>query len=415
MVGSAFDLSATFYNPGALALAEDPRFTFSLDALEISQVRIPNGAGPGLDFRSRNLEFAPSFVSGLLGSGTGKQRIAFAILTRQDLRFRLGARRDITSTPTGRSFTGSARIDQNAKEYWAGGTWSTKLNDRVGFGVSTFLALRSQRTFTQVIADLVEPNGDGSSVQLTDEYRYNHLRVLWKLGVSYRPTDTLSLGVTVTTPGAGLFGDGKSDVQSAIINLDLDGDGQSQSELASGLQRNLNVSYNSPLSIALGMRYQRRDTTLHFTTEWFDSVDPFTVMSPDPVESRPSGESFSTILNHSLRSITNAGLGVEHRFSKKFTAYGAVMRDASAAVRDPELNHSFATWNLTHLTAGIRVGEPDRAWTLGFGYAWGDDSRTSLIDLSERGPLPGIEETPATVEAFFARWKIIFGFQLGTK
>jgi hypothetical protein len=138
-------------------------------------------------------------------------------------------------------------------------------------------------------------------------------------------------------------------------------------------------------------------------------------MSPDPIESRPSGESFEIILNHSLRSITNVGLGVEHSFSDTLTAYGALMRDASAAVRDPDLNHSFATWNLTHLTAGVRVGEPERAWTLGFGYAWGDDSRANLIDLSDRGHLPGIEETPNTVEAFYARWKIIFGFELGTK
>jgi hypothetical protein len=78
------------------------------------------------------------------------------------------------------------------------------------------------------------------------------------------------------------------------------------------------------------------------------------------------------------------------------------------------VNHSFATWNLTHLTAGVRVGEPERAWTLGFGYAWGDDRRTNLIDLSDRGPLPGIDETPSMAEMYFARWKIIFGFELGT-
>ena len=56
VVGSAYDLSATFYNLGALALAVDPRFTFSLDALEIWQIRMPDGAGEDLDFRSRGLE-----------------------------------------------------------------------------------------------------------------------------------------------------------------------------------------------------------------------------------------------------------------------------------------------------------------------------------------------------------------------
>jgi hypothetical protein len=415
VVGSAYDLSATFYNPGDLALAEDPRFTFSLDALEISLIRIPNGAGPGLDFQSKGLEFSPSFVSGLIGSGK-RRRIAFAVLTRQDLRFRMGARRDFTNTSTGRTFSGAARLDQDAKEYWAGGTWSTLLRDRIGFGISQFFAQRSQKTFNQLTADIATADEAGSSAQITDEYSYRHLRTLWKIGVSYRRSEHLSLGAAMTTPSLGLFGTGKVDVQAAAIGVDLDGDTLPESELLGRLQKDLKASYKSPLSVALGLRYLWRKTAIHLTAEWFDSVDPFDVMEAEPIESRPTGDFvFDPTVTHSLRSIFNFGAGIQHRFSERVTAYGAVMKDASAAIRDPELNHSFATWNLVHLTAGVRVGEPERAWTIGIGYAFGDDSYARLIDLSESGPVPGLDETPNQVEAFFSRWKIIFGFKLGSK
>lgn len=413
VVGSAYDLSATFYNPGALALAVDPRFTFSLDALEIWQIRIPDGAGEDLDFRSRGLEFAPSFVSGQIGSGE-TNRYAFAFLTRQDLTLRFSARRD-ANNDGGAASTAGVRVDQTAREYWAGGTWSRRVRKTLGFGVSQFFALRGQRTFTQLTAGVAAPDNPGSSILQSDEFRYSHLRVLWKLGLSYRPSDALSLGASLTTPGVGLFGDGKVDVQRSITGVDLDGDGSPDSAIASRLQRNIGTSYKSPMSVAFGLRYRFADTAIHVSGEWFDSVDPYTVIEAEPVVIRPTGGAFDPSVNHSARAIVNFGVGVEQRLSSKMTVYGSWMRDASSAVSDPELNHAFATWDFSHLTAGVRVGEGTRSWTFGFGYAFGDDELVRLVDLSESDGRPPVGDPPDSVSVFSSRWKIIFGFNLGTE
>ena len=49
VIGSVSDVSATFYNPGALSLAEDLTFTIAADVFQIRSLTLENAAGEGVD------------------------------------------------------------------------------------------------------------------------------------------------------------------------------------------------------------------------------------------------------------------------------------------------------------------------------------------------------------------------------
>ena len=91
-VGGVNDLSSTFYNPGALALIDDPRFLISFDSLQISSLKVENGAGEGLDLTNTNIRSIPRIVAGDFNlDALGNDRLARlpattcgAFLSRQD-------------------------------------------------------------------------------------------------------------------------------------------------------------------------------------------------------------------------------------------------------------------------------------------------------------------------------------------
>jgi len=49
VIGSVDDVSATYYNPGALGLADDLAFAVSTNVFEYSGVRLEDGGGEGVD------------------------------------------------------------------------------------------------------------------------------------------------------------------------------------------------------------------------------------------------------------------------------------------------------------------------------------------------------------------------------
>jgi len=61
VVGSVRDLSATFYNPGALGLASDPKFILSLETLELTSITLPRAAGDTLNLAQSSLAAGPGF------------------------------------------------------------------------------------------------------------------------------------------------------------------------------------------------------------------------------------------------------------------------------------------------------------------------------------------------------------------
>jgi len=94
VIGGVPDLSATFYNPGALSLRNESSYLLSTESVQWEGVTTE--AQPGLevlDTSSSRFGAAPSLLAGVLPHWFGEDtRLAWSFLTRQKLEVRLGER-----------------------------------------------------------------------------------------------------------------------------------------------------------------------------------------------------------------------------------------------------------------------------------------------------------------------------------
>ena len=63
VIGSVSDLSATFYNPGAIALFPDVKFILSAQVYQLDNYRIVDGAAEGEDLEYSSIVPSPNFVA----------------------------------------------------------------------------------------------------------------------------------------------------------------------------------------------------------------------------------------------------------------------------------------------------------------------------------------------------------------
>lgn len=398
LVGGVSDLSAAFYNPAACALMDEPRFVLTLNSIELANIDVPGAAGEGLDFDQLVFDVVPAMVAGHVGSHDGaKNHFAVAFLSRHDSDFDLGYSDADVSSTSAAAEAGFGRFRQRLVEYWVGGTWSRRVGDRVSIGISPFLSYRAQRSRRSLTAE--ELSGDLSrAVFVGRETEYNHLRLLAKAGVAWRP-GAWELGATVTAPGVKIWGNGKS-----IFNATVAGEATAPI-LSASRQTGLDATYRAPWSVAGGATRRWTRTVVHTTVEWFSSVGAYDILEPEPAPVAGRPETISLVYRGEAKSIVNYGAGLERYLGDTVRLYAGAARNHSAYVAQRD---SFAAWDLTDATAGFTLDRGGKRVALGVGYAWG---RT---DIPQVITPPG-QETPApSREAKFSRWTISIGFSLSS-
>jgi hypothetical protein len=396
IVGGVHDLSAAYYNPGALALLDQPRFVINLTSVELASIDVPDAAGNNLDFDQMVFDLVPAMVAFKIGgSPDDDDQFAVALLSRHDSDWDLGySSFDVTASPTGS--TGFGRYRQRLLEYWVGGTWSHRLGDRLSIGLSPFIAYRAQRSRSALaLGELA--GGQVDSIFVAKENEYNHVRVLAKAGLAWRP-GRWELGATVTAPGFKVWSDGKSVWSASVAGI------ESAPILSASRQDALQSTYHAPWSVAGGATWRSDGTAVHSSVEWFSSVDAYDILELEPA---PVGGSATTIpltFRGEAASVFNYGLGLEQRLGERVVLYGGVARNQSAHV--PERD-TFAAWDLTDVTAGFTLDAGRAKIAFGAGYAWGSDEVAQVI-----AP-PG--DTPATRPADFSRWTFSLGASFGAR
>jgi len=105
--------------------------------------------------------------------------------------------------------------------------------------------------------------------------------LLWKIGLAF-DFSRLNLGVTVTTPGINLFGDGSVASNQTVVGQDVDGDGTEELQVINDFQDDLSSHFNSPLSIAVGASYRWGSRIFYASAEWFNKVNQFDVLETEP-------------------------------------------------------------------------------------------------------------------------------------
>ncbi len=411
VVGSAVDLSATYYNPGSLAFIIDPSNILTASVIGMETISVKDVEPDENAISSRRIGTEPSLFAGTLPVHWFGGQVAYSFLTRQKLDFRLTEREgaviglDEDQPADSLSLGGEIIFDQYASEYWGGLTWAKKANERFAYGATLYGVYRSQSRSTRQTVEAFGASGYGASLLDWSDFDYWNYRVLAKVGVSGQFGAT-TVGLAFTSGSATLFGSGTILINRVVVgDVDRDGIPDSHADVTYG--KELDSEYKSPVSIALGASHRFSDTSIHFTVEYFEHVDPYVVMETPAVGTSPGVTTHPAAVKDALKEVFNWGVGFERRFSEKTTAYISFITDRSANENAGTYDISVSTWDIYHINGGAAFSLLGTDLTVGGGFAWGSE------------PLPFTPDSQGTLrtttepsEVKYSRIKAILGISL---
>jgi len=408
VIGSARDLSAVYYNPGGLAIVDQPDalltgFVFELDNLKYSDVLVE-----GTEFSSTRFDAVAGLIAGQIPFGfLGETKLAYSYLTRHNLEYRFNGGGTIPGDSIPElegiaSASAAVSYETRLRETWGGLTWAAPLHERLGLGISTFVAIRSQRMRYGAELSTV---ADTSVASLLSQrsYDYYNWRLLWKVGFA-TSFDRWNVGATITTPSLRLFGSGDIQYQDIAILPDLE-------SVTTGFQDDIPSRYTSSWAIGAGGEYVGDGWKAHVAAEWFDSMD-ITILDGQPFPSRTdSTRVVDPDITNVMRGLVNVALGFERKFSERTTGYLTGFTDFTGSVRGDLSVTTSTPWDLWTVGAGasFTVGRSD--FTVGLTYKFGgqDDLRGfDLIPDDQRDE----QLLTANTRGSFWRLGLVLGFNL---
>ncbi len=410
VVGSALDMSATFYNPGSIVFVENPSFILTASVFGMQTLKLIDQDPDADAVDTRSFGPLPSMLAGVLPMKWFGGRTAYSFLTRQQFNFRVAAREGIV---IGRdepgdtlSVGGEVILEQNMGEDWGGFSWAKGIGERAAIGATLYGVYRGQYTHQTQTVEALSSSGFGAAAIIENELDYYDVRTLAKLGV-YFDLGRGTVGASFTTPSASLFGSGSAVVNRSLIG-DADGDGTDDSRAEVAFGEELDTEYNSPMSVAVGGSYKFKRMTGHATVEYFDSVDEYTVVEAPMTDGGPGVTGVGVRYAGAATSVVNWGIGIEQGFGDEDSFYLSFITDQSSYQAVGGRRSALSTWDIKHLSGGVAFTIGGAELTLGGGFGWGQNKAVADVE-------PGTSILPQTVVpggVGYTRLKFIVGFAL---
>lgn len=407
VIGSVRELSATYYNPGAVALFNDPKLILSAKVYQYEAITVVNGAGENRDLDYSSISPAPTFVAfDIIIDTTGRNKLAFSLLTRQSMNFEFETRRiGIEDGSAATNFVaGGLSMKQKFDEIWGGLTFSHKLSEVVGIGATAYVAYRNQTYNLQTVIEDLDSINQISSLTAFRNLKFKNYRVLLKtgLGVNLNP---ITFGITLTTPSLSLLGNGSYGYNN-FINNPYD---PTKNVYESNYQDELKSTYQTSWSLGFGAAYWGKTLSVHFSAEWYDAVKKYEPITLDPLYSQSTSEYFTKEISQQLKSIINAGIGIDYKINDRFSIAGSFITDFSANDINAESNISMSRWDIYHISAGSYFNIGSSEITLGLSYSFGSDVIKQIADIGNPDTGTG-NKLNTTSDVKFTRIKVLFGF-----
>jgi hypothetical protein len=384
VIGSVGDMSATYYNPGALGYIEKPELLLSANVYEISTITVRDGGGDGFDLESNEFNPLPNMLAGAFRkSWLGKNKLAYSFLTRYrhntKIRGAATARTNVVDRwPGEEEFAGGLKLSSKSSELWAGLTWARGSGGWVGWGVTTYLSIRSFESEDWLFAEALSDSAQMALIYDATNYEGNVYSFLWKMGLGFN-FYPLTLGVTLTTPNVQVASQGRGTGNISHIGVDMDGDGTVEDGFVATVQEDVQANYDSPLSVGVGAGYYFKKLVIVASAEWFDAIESYDVLELEPFVSQETGELHTPQLKHQAKSVLNYGAGLEYR-GEKYGGYLSFSTDFSAI--EPESGIAVTGFDLYNVNGGTTIAFNRTKFMLGLGYTWGSETVDQLIDLN---------------------------------
>jgi len=415
VVGYPSDLSATFYNPGWIALDIDGSFLLTTEAVEVYSLKYHNGLGEGIDLESNRVDTSPSYLAGRFTTDpTRTWSWAYSYL--QKVKFSLdvrGVQFDPSLLPptNGDWFSGEALRKASSNEYWYGVSAARKVKPKIALGISPYVVYRSSDSRVQAAAQAMDPQSNFSQTYVADQHKFWNVRLLAKIGLAY-DHDDIKLGLTLTTPSLGVLGSGETLSQATLSGVDVTGDGAIDPPVnANNFQEGLSTTWQSPLSIAVGGTWKPDRTGIHTTIEWFNSVSQRKAMDPEPFTNQTTGQTMTTTIAYAAKRVFNYGIGFDHDFDNKMSAYLAFRSDYTSNPADGSNGLALSSWNLWHISGGASFQFLNMEFNTGVQYSWGSHDAARFINFNP-GEGESVVHDTGVFKMSYQRIKVLIGFNL---
>jgi len=165
--------------------------------------------------------------------------------------------------------------------------------------------------------------------------------------------------------------------------------------------------------VGIGAAYDWPTTSIHLAAEWFQKVNPYTVLETEPIAYPDSNATFTVEIADQRKSVINFGVGVEHEFKPHLSGYASFRTDFNAGVSNEKTRAPLAIWDIYHLAAGASFALAGSEFTLGAVYAFGNETTEHGIDLvpdedQEDGDDP--TDLPQELKARYRELTFVLGF-----
>jgi hypothetical protein len=381
VIGSVNDVSATFYNPGALSRAENLKLAVSTNVLESTRVSVVDGGGEGVDLGSSRTGLRPTMVGGTLTDSLGPGGVlSYSLLNRVKSDSELRA--SIVALPGEvpddfdvYSLAGVYRLETNINDTWAGLTYSVPLGARLGLGITVYGTVRNQRRRVEETLNILSSPQTGSTSVRIFNVSTTTMGALAKAGV-YFESERFTAGMTLTTPALQVYGKGEIGSGNSFTSSD--------SLLSfAGEQQGLDANHKYPLAIGAGVGIQFGKARLHGSTEWFEAINRYDVVAGEPITAIvPPGETITQVLPQELSTVLNWAVGIEYSAQPGLTLFASFAENNSGLSEDTQGPvMSLMTLDIKTAVAGLEMDVGPAMITLGIGYGRGQAPTGELSRL----------------------------------
>jgi hypothetical protein len=404
VIGSVQDVSAAFYNPGGLAMADSLGFALSLNAFERTSTTADRGSGGKDDVSTSRTSVVPSMLGGAIkGPESGSHVLTYSLITRE--RVRSSISEVVTGAPPGyQSAVGQVGLNRRVSENWAGFSWAHAVRPNFGIGTTGFVTMRFDSRASR-IGVAGNQAGEGFSSSRVREFDYDHYGFVAKFG-ALLDYESFAAGLTVTAPSLHLYGTGTMTYADIDIRDQTGGD---PPLVAVAAPDGLSATHRKPLSVGLGVRRRGARFQFYGSAEWFASLDEYVVMRSGVFDPQSSTGQFEYVLSDDRASVLNWAVAIEGRLGETVTTYASFGTDFSSNDRS-ESNLVVAPWDIRTVSLGADFRIAGRSLTLGGAYGWGGTPSRNVMDSVPDADLdPPLDFEPGPVR--YRSIRIILGFE----
>ena len=270
----ATDPTASFYNPGGLAMTISSSISASLNLYGVEHrtirdghVSTISGERTAVDLEATAFPTIPTTFGVLrafgdrFADGSRRHAVAFSMLIPDQTSFSY----DATIGRSGQTDLDVLRVSETDRTLWVGPTYAVRVSDDLALGLSAFVAMR---TFSRSYSRAMEtPTAHPAERPGSDYFEFNRVdtsfdtfALLLRLGAMYRVTPELQVGLSLGFPSIHVYGDGSLSNQFGYAWLEgLDDPyGDFRLESAGGLP----AESFEPLDLRLGFAWKPAPETL---------------------------------------------------------------------------------------------------------------------------------------------------------